>query len=313
MGVPKGKWIAGVRPDDLASEAGRQALERRLELVAHYLTRAADQRPEAEDIHQLRVASRRAEAALDAYGELLDPVEAPWFAKKLRQVRKAAGDARELDVLCDKLNERARQATDGQWKSLVKRVRRLRDDAHQPIRAIERKLHRRRFHRRIDDFIDSVEWRDATREEITFAALAREQLERVMQPFLVDAKGTFPDVDALHAFRIHGKSVRYAIEIFASAFGPELRAEVYKLIEELQAKLGEINDHVTALARYLEWGASWDDTSVRELIETLIQEEKSQLDYARREFHAWWNSDHAEDLERRFVTALQSSPAADDD
>ena len=58
------------------------------------------------------------------------------------------------------------------------------------------------------------------------------------------------DVQALHAFRIQGKQVRYAMEIFAGAFPPEFREQLYPIVETLQDRLGAINDHVTAQTHF---------------------------------------------------------------
>ena len=73
--------------------------------------------------------------------------------------------------------------------------------------------------------------------------------------FFAAADGDLSDVKALHSFRIAGKRLRYAMELFAAAFPPAFREELYPLVEELQEKLGEINDHAAAAARLEEWQA----------------------------------------------------------
>ena len=57
----------------------------------------------------------------------------------------------------------------------------------------------------------------------------------------------------LHAFRIEGKQLRYAMEIFAGAFPPAFRGELYPLVEQLQERLGKINDHATAWVLFVGW------------------------------------------------------------
>jgi CHAD domain-containing protein len=50
--------------------------------------------------------------------------------------------------------------------------------------------------------------------------------------------------------RICGKRVRYAMELLAGALDHSFRRELYPTFAEVQEKLGTINDHATAIARY---------------------------------------------------------------
>jgi CHAD domain-containing protein len=303
MMVQKRKWLDGVRADDPVSTAARHALEQRLELVWHYLMRASDRRPEAEDVHQLRVSARRAAAVVEAYLDVIPPARGEWFAKKLGKIRKAANDARDLEVLRKRLHHRVDDQASDAWKRLLKKVKRLRDEAHEPIAAIAQRLGQRDFEKKVEQLVDRVAWRDESQPEPDFADAARQRLERLAQPFFAAARSDLHNIDALHAFRIAGKRLRYAIEIFA-AVSPALRSDIYPRMEQLQERLGEINDHASAVGRYSTWLAEWDDLTVGETLESLIVEEKAALDECRRSFHEWWTIEQADELQQRFVAAL---------
>ena len=71
--VRKGKWISDVSPDEPLLVVARCVLESRLEQVWHYLPRAADEPEHVENVHQLRVSTRRAMAALEIFQDLEPP------------------------------------------------------------------------------------------------------------------------------------------------------------------------------------------------------------------------------------------------
>ena len=61
------KWLTGVPPDAPADGVARAALAERLLAVSHFLDKSIGDSDEAEAIHQLRVWTRRAAAAIDLF------------------------------------------------------------------------------------------------------------------------------------------------------------------------------------------------------------------------------------------------------
>src|SRR4051794_10914433 len=98
------KWLPDVSPGDRAVDVAARALAVRLDAVRRYLQRAARTR-DPEDVHQLRVWSRRADAALDLFADLLPRDQHRWFRKWMRRLRRAAGRARDADVLVRHVTE----------------------------------------------------------------------------------------------------------------------------------------------------------------------------------------------------------------
>ena len=97
-----GKWIDGIRPDGTVCDSARVSLAARLAAVAYWLPLAAEHADQdVEHIHRLRVSTRRAIAALKLYRDLLPRKPFRWLKKRLKKIRRAAGEARDLDVLAE--------------------------------------------------------------------------------------------------------------------------------------------------------------------------------------------------------------------
>ena len=76
----------------------------RLRRVARLLPRAAKKPEEdVEYVHDLRVSVRRATAALQMFAPFLPPTGYSQMIAQLRRIRGAAGRARDLDVLEERL------------------------------------------------------------------------------------------------------------------------------------------------------------------------------------------------------------------
>src|SRR5438105_13866764 len=101
------KWIAGLKPDMPISEAARLTLNLRLRVVRDRLPAAVFQAEEdTENVHQLRVSTRRAGAAVRLFREYLPPGLGKRLRRELRSLRRAAGEARDWDVFLDLLRPR---------------------------------------------------------------------------------------------------------------------------------------------------------------------------------------------------------------
>src|SRR3712207_1913020 len=94
-----GKWISELTATTPLDDAARRVLTVRLGVVGHYLplaVREADH--DTEHVHQLRVGTRRARAALDLFACCLPDKVYRRARKQLRRLRRAAGAARDWDV-----------------------------------------------------------------------------------------------------------------------------------------------------------------------------------------------------------------------
>jgi CHAD domain-containing protein len=294
---PRGKWIDAIKPDGTVCAAARLSLEARLMTVAHYLPLAAyhaDEDP--EHVHRLRVSTRRARAALELYREFLPRKRARWVRRQLKKVRRAAGEARDLDVLAGRLES---ERGDGAVAVLefVARERR----AVQPsiVRSAERFRRKDKYIRttaRLLEGIDCDERDPSSADPVCFRPWAVQQLSSQAEQFLTSMPDEHANLAALHQFRISAKSLRYSIELLAPGLSPEVRAVHYPTIEELQERLGRINDHVIARERLRQWAADAPDAGTKEMLCELAEEEVASLTAAVGSWREWWTPERVEPL-----------------
>jgi CHAD domain-containing protein len=310
--VQKSKWIEGLSPDDRFSKAARHTLAVRLKLVWYYLApAAAADGSNLEPIHQLRVSTRRAKAALHSYRSVLPAARGHWIDKQLKRIRKAAGDARDYDVLIARL---APRAADGgaDWSALLDLLRDYRRQAQRPIKKIYRRLKDHRFKRRVRELVARIKWEgtDDGGEEPCFGQAARQGMRETLEPFFAAADGSLAEIAAMHEFRILGKQVRYAMEAFHEGFGPSFRTEVYPQIEQFQEKLGAVIDHASAEQRFEKWLDCHSEDALAGPLKDLLDEERAAVEESRRQFFEWWTPERRAVMRERFEELL-NAPAAD--
>jgi CHAD domain-containing protein len=119
------------------------------------------------------------------------------------------------------------------------------------------------------------------------------------------------DTAALHQFRIRGKQLRYTIELVASAFPAQLRSEMYPVVEELQERLGKVQDHVAAIANLNEWADAADDSQLQNSLHELAEEEREGLIDALGDFRDWWSVERRENLRSGLTELVRSEPATE--
>ena len=273
----------------------------------HYLELAVRApRSETENVHQLRVFSRRAAAAMEIFEAWLPTRRGRSIRKKIKHVRKAAGAARDFDVLLLRWSQRLEQTPSPLGSLLLEEITRHRHEAQPPIRAVHEKLTKRRFLRKTSKLLERIRDRvGAGPCDERFGCMARVAMDRLLVPYLKAARAELDDAEALHAFRIQGKQVRYAMEIFSGAFDEEFRSELYPAVVLLQERLGAINDHFTAKTYFCQWLAVCESGAARESLEWAMNEERQSLDTTWHEFLAWWTSERRAELCGRFARYVQ--------
>ena len=302
-----GKWIDGTTPGQPVTEAARLAVRLRLKLVDYYLPLAAWQADEdPEYVHQLRVATRRATAALGIFADLFPKRRLKKLKRQLHRVRRAANDARDLDVLLARLEESADESAQPAWKKLLGEVRERREHAQPPIRQIDKKLRDWEFRRKTGRLVQRVEFgnHDGKRPVPTFVDTARRALTPLVESFFSAIRGPLDELPAMHQCRIRGKKLRYAMEVFAGAFAGEFRTDLYVQIEKVQELLGQINDHATACEQFTGWLAAEPAEPTRALLDELLRVEEVSLEQSRQAFLNWWSEERATQLSAQFARYL---------
>jgi hypothetical protein len=112
------------------------------------------------------------------------------------------------------------------------------------------------------------------------------------------------DLETLHRFRVCGKHLRYAMEVFAGAFDRKFRDELYPQVEALQDQLGKINDHAVARERFESWLAVAEDEGRGALLRELIDDESAAISCLQDQFLEEWTHERAQGLRQCFLEEL---------
>jgi CHAD domain-containing protein len=303
--VPAQKWIEAA-PADPTIEVVERALRTRLDAVLYYLPLAAERADEdVEYVHELRVWTRRAGAALRLCRDLLPCRRLCWINKQLKRIRRAANEARNLDVLIQRL-EGVRRPSPVQMRRLeASRAERI--EAQATLVSVYHRLQRDdRFARRVRGLIARVHPPGRRSPDSRFGAWARNQLHVLVEQFFAAVPADQTDEEALHQFRVRGKELRYALEILVGACPAVARDKLYPAIADIQDRLGAINDLATSaedLRRRIE--AAGDEAEARAL-RRLLRSEDARLREARGEFWQACSPARLSRLHRDFRTALSA-------
>ncbi len=156
----KSKWIDVESADEPAAAVARRAIRARLKTVWDWLPCAANQSSnDAEFIHQLRVSTRRAMAALHLFELFLPDRRSRWFRKQLKRLRETAGEARDLDVLYQRVSDVCQCDPLTGCATLLDRIAQARQAAQPAITKIYEKLQRRHYRRRLKQLTKRIHWR----------------------------------------------------------------------------------------------------------------------------------------------------------
>jgi CHAD domain-containing protein len=247
-----GKWIGGLTPDMAVVEAAAVVLAARFEVVRYYLPLAADKPfDDPEYVHQLRVGTRRATAALRAFDDCLPRKHRRSIKRALRAIRRSASDARDWDVflLALESSPALRAASSRPARDFLSGYA-LGERAAEQIRLSEAAASNGPTFMEESALLPTVVHHpkgDSPPEN--FGNLAAVRLGSLLAEFTDAAVANPNDPAALHRLRILGKRLRYSLEIMAGCFPPTFRTVLYPAIEQLQEHLGGIQDAAVALER----------------------------------------------------------------
>jgi CHAD domain-containing protein len=327
------KWITIESLEEPVTRVARRALKSRLRWLWSRLPLAAEAADEdLEHVHQLRVACRRATAAMETFTAYLPPRRAAWFDRKLKRIRRAAGEARDLDVLALRLQKEFQGDTSDAAAAIVARVSAARNAAQPEILAVFHRLRSHEFPQRIHKLVRRVRLRKARGEnacgdsccdsadrdsedcggdcrgkcEPSICKAARSQMRQLVDAWFIAAEADLSDTHRLHLFRIAGKRLRYGMEFFASALGSNCRKELYPQVEQILEQLGQINDHVSSEARFQAWLDETEAPDQRAVLMRLLASDAQAISNGLHAFFQLWNTEHRNALRARFDDELAS-------
>jgi CHAD domain-containing protein len=292
-----GKWIGDLKPGMALTEAARRVLSARLAVVGAQLPLAKQEiERDPEALHQLRVATRRADAALRIFRSCLRKKVYRKARERLRVIRRAAGAARDWDVFLIGVRERLAGCTAKERAGLdflVGYSLGQRCAAQHALEAVEIEM-KKPFEKFVADLLDEIELPQRA-DRAGLAELARTLMPALLSNLEQAAGQDLTDYDQLHRVRIAGKRLRYAMEVLVDCFAPSFREDIYPQVEEMQDILGLANDsHVASqrMWRLREDLRNYPDTwrRVGKGIETLLLFHQERLVQQRLHFLDWWQS-----------------------
>lgn len=207
-------------------------------------------------VHQSRVALRRLRAAITLFARVVDDGSRRAASAELKWMAGALGEARDLDVYIATVVEpvRAAEPDDPDVARVAAAFAERREAAY--ARALEASTSARYRLMLIDTaaWIEAGDWLAAERpaRDAPIAAFAARLLKRRAKRIRADGAAIAElDPEARHELRIAVKKLRYAVEFFETAFGPDgpkrkTRAKrhgaMLTQLEALQEDLGALND-----------------------------------------------------------------------
>ena len=302
----------GVTPTDHIAESGRKVLAFHFERL---LAREAGTREGAdpEQLHQMRVATRRLRAAWRTFGDVFDPVQARRLRRPLRGIATRLGAVRDIDVLL--VDAEAHRATLDEavaiaFEPLVTELQDRRERARiELVRALDAPAYGRWLRSAVTFLSTPGAGVPATvpGEPIHVRELAPARIWTAYGRLLAyDAVVPWADVPTLHAIRIEGKRLRYALEFFREALGPDVD-QLIAAVTGLQDHLGALHDAdvAGAVAReLLTMRAASLTVAERHAIGTYVRARDADLRRLRRSAGRPWRRVAGVAFRRRLGRAL---------
>jgi len=275
--------------------AAREILGQRLSDVRECLS-GLQQKPHRRRqlIHRLRVATRRATAAIDVFSDCLPKRVREDARSRLGSLRKAVATARDCDVLLEELAESAPtidMADRPTHEMLTGWCLARRVDAEAGLKRAARDCSPRDMQKLQARVIDAVRWR--AKHPPTFARFARPVVHEQLAAFISLAEGDNASWQQLHEVRITGKRLRYTLELLACGLDPAVTEAMVPALVTLQEVLGSINDAFTAsqllqdILRSLQAAAPAAASRYHGSLTQAIAHYQQRMEHGRQTFTNW--------------------------
>jgi CHAD domain-containing protein len=235
--------------------------------------------PNADAIHDLRVAIRRFTQAVAVCQHYFRSPDLPKNRKRLKKIMTVAGEVRNCDVALKLVSKfRVPHAVHLQAK-----LKGCREEAEVLlVNDLKKWL----------DRAMPVKWRAALGAPMAgrqegIRAFARRALDRIAKDFLKrgnEASSPEASPEGLHHFRIAVKKFRYTLEMFRPVFGSSLNPVVAS-VRRASALLGNINDCVTVAEMVVGYKGG------RQLADRLKKRQHRKTE----EFRKFWKEEFSDD------------------
>jgi len=258
---------------------------------------AANTTPSAEDVHQMRIATRRLRVALRLFRRMM-PEEAKQFRKDFGSFARALGEVRDLDVYSENFRAYAHAVASENVAELggyELHLRRERTEARNNLTTLFADERHAMMLSSFAAFLDGAPSAAAVRRWRSFKIAygvdkyLKKSLKRVVK--LGRKIGEDARAKDLHRLRIRTKRFRYELEFFVAVY-PSL-GKVAKATKALQDLLGVHQDACTATERLEAYARSLrkrGSSAMPAALGTLIDGQQQQAREVRQKFGVEWRT-----------------------
>ena len=228
---------------DASTQAHVQAMleAQYMELVAHDPgVRLGD---DAEDLHRMRVATRRLRAILRAGRGVVEPEWADGLRNDVAWLGGQLGPVRDSDVLHESIANARDGLDERERKGLDVLLRILRKEAGDARERLAEAMSSDRYFTLLDTIELAVAAPRFTGNDTPTAAIAKSEFRKLRSA--VRSLPKDPSDEELHTVRISGKRARYAAELAEASRG-KAATRFIRRAKEFQDMIGEHQDAVMA-------------------------------------------------------------------
>ena len=244
----------GVTGDDILAEAGRKVLRFHF---ARMLAREAGTRSgtDIEDLHGMRVATRRMRAAWRVFGDGFRDSRTQRLRARLRVLAGRLGTVRDFDVLIEGASAHLVTLPAREARAFERLLASWRQEREVARIVLLRELDSAAYERLVEEYrvfvasegmavlapaspVAPHRVRDTAGSRIWLAYEQVRAYESVLR---------WADIETVHQLRIAAKWLRYTLEFFKEALGPEVEALIPRVVA-LQDHLGLLHDADVSIA-----------------------------------------------------------------
>ncbi len=213
----------------------------------------------AEEVHDMRVATRRMRAAMKIFEKAV-PVRTRKFRDEFKWVAGALGEVRDLDVQLERLDLWVPDAT-GQDREPLEALRSVLEGQRDKQRkAMLRTLNSRRYARLVESFGGFLRRGPSRRAQASRRSILAAGTDLIRKPYrkvrkLGDPLTEESSAEEYHELRKKGKRLRYALEFVSEVYGDPAK-DLIKPLKELQDILGDHQDAEVATSYLWELGVT---------------------------------------------------------
>jgi len=274
---PTPQKMIGMRLDDSLAEAGRKVWRYHFAIMIDH-EQGSMLGEDIEELHDMRVATRRMRSAFDVFGPAFDPKIMKRFLRGLRKIGGALGQVRDMDVILEEalnyqkgLKNHDQPGLDvllNHWNQSISHKRssltkHLKSEAYERFKQeFNLFLHVTEDAHEVGDW--QISFGSRVRDIVPVLLYSRYAGVRTFDTILPTAT-----ISQLHALRIEFKKFRYTLEYFREILS-EQAVQAINELKQYQDHLGELHDADVACQLVRRFLKRWEEDQIRQPIRERI-------------------------------------------